>query len=229
MQFATLTWKANQPYSMDFDDVYYSSNDGLAETEYVFIQHNQLAPRFAALQQDIFTIIETGFGTGLNFYCAAQHFLQHAPADSRLQFISVERYPLTPEDLIKANQQWPIFNDIATQLQQQYATLTNGLNGFQLCQNRIQLSIWVGDVRECLPKIQTAADAWFLDGFAPSKNSDMWSDALFAEIARLSNPNTTFATFTSAGHVRRALSTAGFEVNKAPGFGKKREMLYGRY
>jgi tRNA 5-methylaminomethyl-2-thiouridine biosynthesis bifunctional protein len=122
-----------------------------------------------------------------------------------------------------------MFNNIATQLHQRYTTLTDGLNRFHLCQNRIQLDVWIGDVSECLPKIETTADAWFLDGFAPSKNQTMWSASAIKEIARLSIINTTFATFTSAGHVRRELLTAGFAVSKAPGFGKKREMLYGRY
>jgi len=229
MQFAKLTWKALHPYSLDFDDVYYSSDDGLAETEYVFIQHNQLQSRFSALQQDTFTIIETGFGSGLNFYCAAQHFLEHAPANSLLHFISIECYPFKSEDLVKANQQWPMFNDVATQLHQCYSTLIDGLNRFNLCQGRVQLDLWVGDVGECLPKIEAPADAWFLDGFAPSKNQTMWSAITFKEIARLSKIDTTFATFTSAGHVRRELLTAGFAVSKVPGFGKKREMLYGRY
>lgn len=229
MQFATLQWKNQQPYSLDFDDVYYSSDDGLAETEYVFIQHNQLTERFSNLQDIEFTIIETGFGTGLNFFCAIQHFIDHAPTNASCRFISIERYPLRDEDLIKANQSWPMFGELATQLHAPYTKLKDGLNTFNLCQNRIQLDLWVGDVSECLPKIQTTADAWFLDGFAPAKNSEMWSETLFAEIARLSESNTTFATFTSAGQIRRQLQAVGFNVNKASGFGKKREMLYGAY
>ena len=229
MQFATLQWNNQQPYSLDFDDVYYSSDDGLAETEHVFIKHNQLTERFSNLQDTKFTIIETGFGTGLNFFCAIQHFIKHAPANASCRFISIERYPLSIEDLIKANQIWPMFGELATQLHAPYTKLKDGLNTFHLCQNRIQLDLWIGDVSECLPQIQSPADAWFLDGFAPAKNSDMWAAQLFAELARLSKTNTTFATFTSAGQVRRQLQGAGFNVNKAAGFGKKREMLYGIY
>lgn len=229
MQFANLQWHNQQPYSLDFEDVYYSSDDGLAETEYVFIQHNHLIERFSNLQATEFIIIETGFGTGLNFFCATQHFLALAPTNATFRFISIERYPLSVEDLIKANQNWPIFGELATQLHTPYATLKEGLNTFILCQNRIQLDLWIGDVSECLPQIQTPADAWLLDGFAPAKNGDMWTAQLFAELARLSKTNTSFATFTSAGHVRRRLQAAGFEVCKATGFGKKREMLYGSY
>jgi tRNA 5-methylaminomethyl-2-thiouridine biosynthesis bifunctional protein len=229
MQFATLQWVNQQPYSLDFDDVYYSSDDGLAETEYVFIKHNQLIERFSSLQAIEFTIIETGFGTGLNFFCAVKHFIDHAPANASIRFISIERYPLNVEDLIKANQSWPMFGELATQLHTSYTKLKDGLNTFNLCQNRIQLDLWIGDVSEHLPQIETPADAWFLDGFAPAKNVDMWSPQLFTELARLSKSNTTVATFTSAGHVRRQLQAVGFLVHKATGFGKKREMLHGTY
>jgi tRNA 5-methylaminomethyl-2-thiouridine biosynthesis bifunctional protein len=229
MQFANIQWKNQQPYSLDFEDVYYSSDDGLAETNYVFIQHNQLNQRFTQLDKNRFTIIETGFGTGLNFFCAAQHFLAHAPSNATLQFISIERYPLTVNDFIKANRYWFVFEQMVNQLASTYTQLKHGLNKLSCCNGRIQLALWIGDASHVLPQINTAADAWFLDGFAPSKNSDMWSETLFQEIARLSKTNTTFATFTSAGEVRRHLQAAGFNVRKAAGFGKKREMLHGIY
>jgi tRNA 5-methylaminomethyl-2-thiouridine biosynthesis bifunctional protein len=229
MQFANIQWKNQQPYSLDFDDVYYSSDDGLAETNYVFIQHNQLSQRFSQLDKNRFTIIETGFGTGLNFFCAAQHFLAHAPNHATLQFISIERYPLTVDDFIKANRYWFVFEKMVNELASTYIQLKPGLNELNCCDGRIQLNLWVGDANNVLPQINTVADAWFLDGFAPSKNSDMWSETLFDEIARLSKTNTTFATFTSAGEVRRHLQAVGFNVRKAAGFGKKREMLHGFY
>lgn len=231
MQYAKLKWNNQQPYSLDFDDIYYSSEDGLAETEHVFIQHNQLAERFTALNSTLtassFTIIETGFGTGLNCLCAIQHFINQAPANATLRVISIERYPLSPEDFIKANKHWPMFDKLMTELETSYAQLTTGLNQFQLCHGRIQIDLWIGDVSECLPSINHSADAWFLDGFAPSKNSGMWSETLFNQIARLSKNDTTFSTFTSAGDVRRQLKRIGFQVNKTKGFGKKREMLQG--
>ncbi len=229
MQFAKIQWNNQQPYSLDFDDVYYSSDNGLAETDYVFINHNQLIERFLNTQQGAFTIIETGFGTGLNFFCAARHFLAHAPVNATCRFISIERYPLKLDDFIKANHNWPMFSELAEQLYPAYQQLQDGLNTFNLCKNLITLEIWIGDVSECLPNIKTTADAWFLDGFAPAKNSDMWSTHLFTEIARLSQSSTTFATFTSAGEVRRQLQAVGFAVYKTAGFGKKREMLYGLY
>lgn len=228
MQFAKLKWNDQQPYSLDFDDVYYSVDNGLAETDHVFIQHNQLSERFKQLD-NTFTIIETGFGTGLNFFCAAQHFLAHAPANARLQFISTECSPLTLADLIKANQHWMAFGQMVSELANTYSQLTDGLNKLSCCGGRVVLDLWIGDINETLPQIHTTADAWFLDGFAPSKNGDMWSENLFKEIARLSQTNTTFSTFTSAGQVKRNLQAAGFKVNKVKGFGRKREMLSGTY
>jgi tRNA 5-methylaminomethyl-2-thiouridine biosynthesis bifunctional protein len=229
MQFANIQWKNHQPYSLDFDDIYYSSDDGLAETNYVFIQHNQLSQRFSQLNKAHFTIIETGFGTGLNFFCAAQHFLAQAPKNTILQFISIERYPLTSDDFIKANRYWFVFEQMVNQLASAYKQLQQGLNKLSCCDGRIELDLWIGDVSHALPQINTAADAWFLDGFAPSKNSEMWSETLFQEVARLSKTNTTFATFTSAGEIKRHLQAVGFNVRKATGFGKKREMLHGIY
>jgi len=229
MDFAELNWMHGHPYSLDFDDVYYSIADGFAETEYVFIQHNQLDQRFAQRKNERFTIIETGFGTGLNFLSTAQQFLSHAPTNSTLRFISIERHPLTFEDLTRSHQQWPMFQETAKALQTQYIALSDGLNAFYLCQNRIQLDLWIGDISECLPQIETPANAWFLDGFAPAKNSSMWSESLYQNIALLSQTGTTFATFTSAGQVRRQLAAVGFDVKKAAGFGKKREMLYGQF
>lgn len=229
MQFAKLQWKNQQPYSLEFDDVYYSSDDGLAETEYVFIQHNQLTERFSTLQETEFTIIETGFGTGLNFFSAVQHWLNNAPIDATLKFVSIERHPLSPADFMRASQLWPAFSEYAHQLQSAYSQLKAGPNQLTCGNNRVELTLWIGDINAVLPQIETTADAFFLDGFAPSKNETMWSSKLFDEIARLSKENTTFSTFTSAGQVRRNLQGAGFNVQKTSGFGRKREMLHGRY
>lgn len=229
MQFAKLQWKNQQPYSLEFDDVYFSADEGVAETEYVFIQHNQLIERFSTLQEKVFTIIETGFGTGLNFFSAVQHWLSNAPTNATLKFISIERHPLSPADFIRASQLWPAFNDYTHQLQSDYSQLRMGPNQLTCGNNRVELVLWVGDINDVLPQIETTADAFFLDGFAPSKNETMWSNKTFNEMARLSKENTTFSTFTSAGQVRRNLQSAGFNVQKTSGFGRKREMLHGSY
>lgn len=231
-QFSTaeIQWRDGQPYSTAFEDVYFSSDNGLLETEYVFISGNHLAPRWHSLKQPLFRIIETGFGTGLNFLCSVQQWLKHAPADAVLEFISVEKYPLQSADLQQALQQWPQLNDYSSVLLQHYDQLI--AEGYcSLVNGRIQLKLRLGDALQKLAELDTAtpADAWFLDGFAPSKNPEMWQDTLFTQMARLSKSGTSFATFTSAGAVRRGLAAAGFQVNKQPGFGKKREMLTGVY
>jgi tRNA 5-methylaminomethyl-2-thiouridine biosynthesis bifunctional protein len=227
IQFANIQWNENQPYSLDFNDVYFNSDNGLQETEYVFIAHNQLKQRFAAAENSHFTIIETGFGTGLNFLAVAAQWLALAPLSARLHYISIEKFPLNPADLFYAVHVWPKVPSISKEMTTQYDNLKVGLNTFNLADGRIQLDLHIGDVAEQLPRIKQIADAWLLDGFAPAKNAEMWSNEVFAHIARLSKTNTTFATFTSAGAVRRGLQAVGFHMEKHAGFGKKREMLSG--
>lgn len=230
----TLDWRDGQPYSARFEDVYFSTSadnpqQGVLETEYVFLKHNQLAQRWHSLNQPTFTIAETGFGTGLSFLCACRLWLSSAPVAARLHFISIEKYPLTLAQLQQAHAIWIDLASISTALRAQYSALTEGVHRFSLFSGRIVLTLHIGDIQSCLLEIQTPVDAWFLDGFAPAKNPEMWQPALFAHMARLSHKQTTFATFTSAGMVRRGLSEQGFIVHKATGYGKKREMLFGQY
>ena len=172
---AQLDWQDGQPVSLAFGDVYFSRASGLDETRHVFLRHNRLAERFAALPaHGQFTIAETGFGTGLNFLCAWEHFLERAPADARLHFISAEKFPLTPRDLAQALALWPQLAGLAQQLLAQYQSLPPGWHRLLLNQGRVTLTLLIGDVLEVLPEVDARVDAWFLDGFAPSKNPDMW-------------------------------------------------------
>ncbi len=225
---AAIEWRDGLPYSKAFSDIYFSSENGLLETEHVFIQGNNLSSRWQAWSGNTFTIIETGFGTGLNFLCACKHWLEYAPADAQLHFISVEKYPLTPQDMQQALTHWQTLHSIADALIADYETLLNTGN-IALFGGCVQLQVLFSDAAACLGNLKNQADAWFLDGFAPSKNPDMWQPALFAQMARLSHRHTTFATFTSAGMVRRGLAAAGFTVTKKPGYGKKREMISGYF
>jgi tRNA 5-methylaminomethyl-2-thiouridine biosynthesis bifunctional protein len=235
MQFANIEWRENKgaknsidlPYSLDFNDVYFNTDDGLAETEYVFISHNQLQQRFSNTNLKNFTVIETGFGTGLNFLAVSALWLQLAPESATLYYIGIEKTPLSPADLTCAHAMWSQFTEVSQALITQYLTLKAGTNVFSLAADRIQLDLQINDIALALPKLSQIADAWLLDGFAPAKNTSMWSNEVFAQMARLSKTGTTFATFTSAGHVKRGLQHAGFEVSKHKGFGKKREMLSG--
>jgi tRNA U34 5-methylaminomethyl-2-thiouridine-forming methyltransferase MnmC len=226
---ANIEWRDGQPYASEFQDVYFSTDNGLLETDYVFLQGNHLAKRWLDAAFQTFNIAETGFGTGLNFLCAAKYWLEIAPQHAKLHFISVEKYPLSMQEITTALNLWPQLNTLIEPFLAQYEHLISGTKNIYLYNNRVQLSLLIGDATECFGQINDKIDAWFLDGFAPSKNPDMWHTALFQQMARLSKPNTTFATFTSAGDVRRGLINAGFKVSKQTGFGKKREMLTGRF
>ncbi len=226
---AQLEWPNAQPYSSQYDDIYFSTDDGLAETEYVFLQHNQLEQRWCELENNTFTITETGFGTGLNFLCAWQLWQKHASKTAQLHFVSTEKFPLSHADLKQALALWPTLKVLSNALLEQYQNITNGFHRLIFDEGRVSLTLLIGDANQTLPQLRAQVDAWFLDGFAPAKNPEMWQPALFQQMARLSHTQTTFATFTSAGEVKRGLQSANFEVQKAPGFGKKREMLFGQF
>ncbi len=263
VEWSHVEWNQGQPYASAFQDVYFSSDNGLLETEYVFLEGNQLSARWKNLEANTFIIAETGFGTGLNFLCAAKLWLETAPQEAILHFISVEKYPVNLADLTSALQLWPELQEFSTPFLAVYENLLptellnkalalnkelplnkiqdfNQRKSVMLFDNRVQLTLLIGDATDCLKTINlekfnlkrsssATVDAWFLDGFSPAKNPEMWQSALFEQMAKLSNQNTTFATFTSAGAVRRGLIAAGFAANKKVGFGKKREMLFGNF
>ena len=230
-QQARLEWdEQGQPLSSQFADVYFSNENALAETRYVFLANNQLPERFAALTANQQLVIgETGFGTGLNFLCAWQLFEQHATATARLHFVSVEKYPLNCADLQRALSLWPELAPYAEQLLAQYMALHPGFQRLVFAGGRIVLTLLIGDALELFGQLDAQVDAWFLDGFAPAKNPDMWTPELFAELARLSHSSTTLGTFTSTGYVRRRLNEAGFKMKRVPGLGKKWEVLKGGF
>ena len=230
-QQARLEWdEQGQPLSSQFADVYFSNENALAETRYVFLANNQLPERFAALTADQQLVIgETGFGTGLNFLCAWQLFEQHAVASARLHFVSVEKFPLNKADLQRALALWPELEAYAEQLLAQYVALHPGFQRLVFANGRIILTLLIGDALELFGQLDGQIDAWFLDGFAPAKNPDMWTPELFAELARLSHAHTTLGTFTSTGYVRRRLNDAGFKMKRVPGLGKKWEVLKGAF
>ncbi|MEQ1488890.1 MAG: tRNA (5-methylaminomethyl-2-thiouridine)(34)-methyltransferase MnmD [Methylotenera sp.] len=224
-----MEWRNGQPFACDFQDVYFSTDNGLLETDYVFLLGNDLAKRWLDADLQTFNIAETGFGTGLNFLCASKLWLEIAPQNAVLHFISVEKYPLSLQDITSALYLWPQLNSVSEPFLAQYKSLISDVQSISLFENKVQLSLLIGDATECYSQMNEKIDAWFLDGFAPAKNPDMWQQALYQQMARLSKPTTTFSTFTSAGDVRRGLISAGFKVSKRAGFGKKREMLTGKF
>lgn len=215
--------ESGTPYAKDFADCYFSRQDGLAESRYVFLQGNRLPQRWQGKQQ--FTIAETGFGTGLNFLATWQAWQDDPQRCERLHFISIEKHPIPKENLRGLLAGWPELTVFAGQLLDTYPSLVSGFHRLRLAQGRITLTLCFMDVLEALPELVARVDAWYLDGFAPARNPAMWQLPVMQGIAKLSYAQTTLATFTAASDVRRNLQAAGFLVEKHPGFGKKREML----
>lgn len=224
---AQLDWSTGLPFAKEFSDIYFSIAGGDAETRHVFLEGNQLPTRFNQLgNNQPFTIAETGFGTGLNWLCT-QALWQECGRKGWLHYVSIEKHPLELANLIRAQSIWPAFSDFSCHLQAHYPPLVSGFHRLFFPALRSTLTLVFADVHEALEHIHATVDAWFLDGFAPAKNPAMWEAPLYTQMARLSNTNATFATFTAAGHVRRHLQEAGFTVEKVKGFGNKREMLRG--
>ncbi|MBX8500150.1 bifunctional tRNA (5-methylaminomethyl-2-thiouridine)(34)-methyltransferase MnmD/FAD-dependent 5-carboxymethylaminomethyl-2-thiouridine(34) oxidoreductase MnmC [Pseudomonas lijiangensis] len=228
---AQIDWdEQGNPHSRAFSDVYFSTESGLEETRHVFLVQNDLRARFTALPAgDRLVIGETGFGTGLNFLCAWQLFQECAHPEARLHFVSVEKFPLSRADLQRALALWPELKAFAEPLLDQYIAVHEGFQRLIFDEGRVTLTLLIGDALHMLPQLDGQIDAWFLDGFAPAKNPEMWTPELFAELARLSAPEASIGTFTSTGWVRRALNAAGFKMKRVPGIGHKWEVLRGRF
>jgi len=236
-QVPKIRWDEHgTPHSVVFDDQYFCKDNGYEEGIYVCCHGNSLRERFLKLDpgvQGTFVILETGFGTGLDFSCVWELWDQSAPVSWRLHFLSVELYPLSPEEVVRALDRWPSLSIYKTELVQQYRPCIGQVAEMFFREGRVCLTIVFDDVIAGLEKIKekalagNGADACFLDGFAPSKNSRMWSPEVFRGIAALSKPGTTFSTFTVAGTVRRGLEACGFVVKKIPGHGKKKQILTG--
>ncbi|QFU75475.1 bifunctional tRNA (5-methylaminomethyl-2-thiouridine)(34)-methyltransferase MnmD/FAD-dependent 5-carboxymethylaminomethyl-2-thiouridine(34) oxidoreductase MnmC [Halioglobus maricola] len=228
---AQLEWTdEGDPLSSTFGDVYYSREDGIAESTHVFLEGNKLAERLVNGDRGSFCIGETGFGTGLNFLLTWQLWRGLPQPRPRLHYVSVEMFPLLRADLERALATWPSLAPLAESLLAHWPDLLPGQHRVILDDGQVTLDLWWEDVAAALPDIASTGpsiDAWFLDGFAPACNEAMWRPELYRAIAAASRQGASFATFTAAGHVRRGLQDCGFQVEKAPGFGHKRECLRG--
>ena len=211
-----LDWRDGDiPVSRRFDDPYFSLGGGLDETRHVFLTGNRLPSRFC----DGFHIAELGFGTGLNLMAT---LLAHT-GDGHLRYTSFEAFPMPAPDIARALAAFPQVSDIAQAFLGQWAAGATTLHFPALT-----ATIILGDARNSLPAWAGHPDAWFLDGFSPAKNPELWSPELLTEVARHTASGGTFATYTAAGHVRRSLAAAGFTVTRQPGFGRKRHMTTGQ-
>lgn len=252
---ANILWDENgAPYSSRFEDIYCSRDGGLKETEHVFLAANHLRERWQELDRQLaqtksadpanrqshFTITELGFGTGLNFLCCWQLWQQTAPHNLRLHYIACEKYPLQSEVLAQAMARWPELASLNSSLLRGYPDHTPGYHRLKLSPtescDEVILDLYYGDAQDMLreqatsrPNQQGIVDAWFLDGFAPRVNPDMWSPALLGLAGKLSKRGATLSTYSVAANVVAALQNAGFATRKQPGFGSKRHMLTGAY
>lgn len=214
-QHAKLDWRESDvPVSSRFDDPYFSLENGLAETQHVFLRGNGLPERF----RDGFHVAELGFGTGLNFLTTLAAW-RETGVNGRLLFTSFEAFPMAMDDVRRALNAFSglpieVFDGIAAIGRMEGEDFT--------------LDVIVGDARNTLPEWSGRADAWYLDGFSPAKNPELWEEGLMQEVARHTAPDGTAATYTAAGFVRRGLEAAGFEVTREPGFGRKRHMTVAR-
>lgn len=215
-QTPMLDWRDGAiPVSRRFDDPYFSLAGGLEETRHVFLTGNGLPERF----RDGFGIAELGFGTGLNLLAV---LLAHR-GPGHLHYTSFEAFPMPAEDIARALTAFPEVAGLTGPFLRQWAA-----GATEIVFPNLTATIILGDARRTLPDWTGQADAWFLDGFSPAKNPEMWSPELMTEVARHTASGGTFATYTAAGHVRRALAAGGFSVVRRPGFGRKRHMTTGR-
>ncbi|MDZ7709797.1 MAG: tRNA (5-methylaminomethyl-2-thiouridine)(34)-methyltransferase MnmD [Roseovarius sp.] len=218
-QQARISWRdGDVPVSLRFDDPYFSLEDGLAETRHVFLAGNDLPARF----RDGFHIAELGFGTGLNLLAALDAW-RAAGVAGRLRFTSFEAFPMSPQDMRRAQSRFADLAPIAAELAPHW---TGGAQKIVLPD--LHFTLVTGDARDTLNPWSHKADAWFLDGFSPAKNPELWQPELMAEVARHTVQGGTAATYTAAGFVRRGLEAAGFSVSRVPGYGRKRHMTRAR-
>ncbi len=218
---ARLQWSDDgQLRSLDYGDVYFQLKKGLDESRYVYLDGNKLPERFANTK-GAFHIAETGFGSGLNFLLTAQLFAKAALPEARLVYASIEKHPVQRAYLETIYAHFGELSPWSQPLLEQYPPLIEGFHTLHFMNGRIRLLLLFGDIADVLPQLHGQFDAWHLDGFAPKYNPDMWTEDVYAQVAARTKTGGTVASFSSAGHVRRGLAAAGFEVKKVKGFGFK--------
>ena len=215
------------PYSAAFGDIYHSADGGPGQARHVFLGGNDLPGRWQG--RDRFVILETGFGLGLNFLATWQAWRDDPQRCRRLHFVALEKHPFTAADLAVAQQAWPEFAALAGELQRRWPLPTAGMHRLYFAQDQLVLTLLFGDASRQLRNIDASVDAFYLDGFAPAKNPELWTPEFCKGLARLAAPAATLATWSIAARLRAALAAAEFDAERRPGFARKPEMLVARY
>ncbi len=224
---ARLEFKDGVPYSPAYGDIYHSADGGAGQARHVFLQGCGLPQGWA--HRDAFVLLETGFGAGLNFLATWAAWRGDPARPARLHFLSVEKHPFCADDLACLHAQWPEFAALSTELLANWPEPMPGFHRIALDGGRVQLTLMLGDAADCLPQLEATVDAFYLDGFAPDCNADLWQPGLFDALARLANPGAMAATYTVAAPVRQGLAQAGFACDKRAGYGRKRHCLSARF
>ena len=228
LQTATLIHRDDgTPYSPVFGDVYHSADGGLAQARAVFLAGNGLPQRWAG--QRLFSLLETGFGIGINFLATWQAWRGDPARCGRLHYFSIEKHPLTLADLAACHAQMPEVAALAAELRAQWPLPLPGWQRLCFDGGRVVLTLLFDDVAQALADIDARFDAVYLDGFAPARNPQMWDHKVFHHCARLAAPGTTLATYTAARNVRDGLAAAHFYCERQPGHGRKRHRLVAEY
>ncbi|AXF15922.1 bifunctional tRNA (5-methylaminomethyl-2-thiouridine)(34)-methyltransferase MnmD/FAD-dependent 5-carboxymethylaminomethyl-2-thiouridine(34) oxidoreductase MnmC [Paraburkholderia caledonica] len=228
---AVLSFRDNgTPFSPLYDDIYHSAVGGLEQADHVFLRGNALPERWQGRR--IFTVLETGFGMGINFLVTWAAWRADPARCERLHFVSTEKHPFTLADLRRAYAATigdPAIAALAQMLADEWPMLVPGTHRIEFEDGRVVLTLAFGDAQQSLQTLRLRADAFYLDGFAPAKNPELWTPAVFKSLARVAGEGATFSTYSSAGDIKRALTQCGFEYRKVEGFGWKRAMLVGHF
>lgn len=222
----TVNWQDGSPVSSTYGDIYFSRGDAIAESSATYL--DGIAMDSLWQRCDHVTIAETGFGTGLNFLLTWQRW-KAMGCPGNLTYISVEGHPFDQEALAHTHQSFPELSELASELQAKWPPAARGYHLRLFESGKLALLLLFGDAKKQLDQLQASVDAWYLDGFSPANNPDMWNETVFTHIARTAKPECRLATYTAAGFVKRGLEAVGFEIEKTAGYGKKRERLVGTY
>ncbi len=224
---AQLDFKEGVPFSTRYRDIYHSGEGGLGQARHVFLQGCKLPGDWHGRER--YVVLETGFGTGLNFLATWDAWRADPARPARLHYLSAEKHPFRVDDLARLHVRWPELAGLSRELLAHWPTLTPGFHRIALEGGRVQLTLMLGDANDCLPEVEAGVDAFYLDGFAPDCNADLWQPSLYYTLARLARPGAAAATYTVVGAVREGLARAGFVCEKRKGFGSKRHCLAARY